>query len=211
MLPARYLSIKAASHLLGVCPKTLRRWDKAGLLLPAFRTVGNHRRYDRHGLLQFQQSKLERLPSRILTTPSVNSAPRAAIYGRVSATRQHQTGDLGRQLAELTGYCHKKGYTLGQSYADVGSGLNDQRRGLLRLLRDVAVQKFDVLIVHYSDRLARFGIEIIRQYLASWAVHLEIIHPTVVESSPHAELITDLTAILYSFMGKLYRLRRTPS
>ena len=92
---------------------------------------------------------------------------------------------------------------------DVGSGLNDQRRGLLRLLRDVAVQKFDVLIVHYSDRLARFGIQIIRQYLASWVVQLEIIHPTVVESSPHAELITDLTAILYSFMGKLYRLRRS--
>jgi len=35
-----------------------------------------------------------------------------------------------------------------------------------------------------------------------------VIHPTIVQSSVHAELITDLTAILYSFMGKLYRLRR---
>lgn len=94
------------------------------------------------------------------------------------------------------------------TYADIGSGLNDQRRSLLRLLRDVALHKFDLLVVHYSDRLARFGLAVIRQYLASWAVRLEVIHPTVIESAPHAELITDLTAILYSFMGKLYRLRR---
>jgi predicted site-specific integrase-resolvase len=44
--------------------------------------------------------------------------------------------------------------------------------------------------------------------LASWGVSLDIMHPTVVNGTPHAELITDLTAILYSFMGRLYRARR---
>ena len=206
---ARYLSIKAASYLIGVCTKTLRRWDKAGWFLPAFRTAGTHRRYDRHVLLQFGQQKRASLPKRTLTTPSAAYAPRAVLYGRVSAARQNQSGDLARQLAELTHYCQQKGYTLVRSYTDIGSGLNDQRRGLLHLLRDAAAQQFEVLVVHYADRLARFGLQIIREYLASWAVRLELVHLTVVESSPHAELITDLTAILYSFMGKLYRLRRS--
>jgi len=62
--------------------------------------------------------------------------------------------------------------------------------------------------VKYNDRLARFGLQVIKEYLQSWNVQLEVIHPNVVDNSPHADLITDLTAILYSFMGKLYRMRR---
>ncbi|MHA1652076.1 MAG: MerR family transcriptional regulator, partial [Candidatus Helarchaeota archaeon] len=41
-----YLTISEAALLLGVCPKTLRRWDRAGFFKPAFRTAGQHRRYD---------------------------------------------------------------------------------------------------------------------------------------------------------------------
>jgi predicted site-specific integrase-resolvase len=33
-------------------------------------------------------------------------------------------------------------------------------------------------------------------------------HPAVVDGPPHVELITDLIAILYSFMGRLYSARR---
>ena len=94
-------------------------------------------------------------------------------------------------------------------YSDVASGLNDTRFGLLNLLRHSAMGKFDLMVVNYNDRLARFGINIICNYLASWDVRLEVINPTVVNPYPHAELITDLTAILYSFMGNLYRLRRS--
>ncbi|MHA1146582.1 MAG: hypothetical protein ACTSRW_17735, partial [Candidatus Helarchaeota archaeon] len=59
-------------------------------------------------------------------------------------------------------------------------------------------------------RLARFGLQIIKEYLKSWNVRLEVVHPNIINNSPHAELITDLTSILYSFMGRLYRMRRTP-
>ena len=92
--------------------------------------------------------------------------------------------------------------------SDVASGLNDNRKGLLTLLRNVATGKFDTLVVNYNDRLARFSLQILREYLASGGVRLEVIHPTIVQSSVYAELITDLTAILYFFMGKLYRIRR---
>ncbi|MFX1295050.1 MAG: MerR family DNA-binding transcriptional regulator [Promethearchaeota archaeon] len=63
MNSSRYLSIGIASHLLGVCSKTLRRWGRAGKLRSAFRTLGNHRRYDRQLVLSWL-----RVPSTRLNT-----------------------------------------------------------------------------------------------------------------------------------------------
>ena len=133
---------------------------------------------------------------------------RCAIYGRVSASRQKKSGELHRQLAILGEHSNIQGYKMVKSYSDVGSGLNDTRKGLLKMLRDASRGKFDILLIHYNDRLARFGLGIIKEYLHSWGVEFEVIHPTLVDDSPHGQLITDLTEILYSFMGKLYRLRR---
>ena len=204
---SRYISIGIAANLLGVCPKTLRRWEYAGKLRPAFRTLRNHRRYDRQRVLTWLRDTSTQLNQRI-SKMARRRAERAAIYGRVSSSRQKITGDLGRQLEGLHEYCQEQGFQSISMYSDIGSGLNDRRKGLLRLLRDVAGGKLDVVVVNYRDRLARFGIQVLREFFNSWAVRLEIVHPTIAESSPHAELITDLTAILYSFMGKLYRLRR---
>lgn len=133
---------------------------------------------------------------------------RSAVYGRVSSSRQVKSGDLKRQLNTLKSYSRKRGHVIRKCYSDVGSGLNDKRRGLLKLLSDASSGKFEVVVVNYKDRLARFGLQIIKEYLKSWNVHLEVVHPNIVDDSPQAELISDLTAILYSFMGKLYRMRR---
>lgn len=119
-----------------------------------------------------------------------------------------KSGALKRQLSALKSYSRKRGHVIHKSYSDVGSGLNDKRRGLLKLLSDASLGKFEVVVVNYNDRLARFGLQIIKEYLNSWNVHLEITHPNTVDDSPQAELIANLTAILYSFMGKLYRMRR---
>ena len=208
MASGLYLSIGPAAALLGVCPKTLRRWEYAGKLIPSFRTSGGHRRYHRTCILSYLNQRPEDPMSAAPELASLPVRPRGAIYGRVSASKQKVTGDLERQLTELKQYCANKGYLLAGIYSDVASGLNDKRKGLLMLLRSVAAGKFDVVVVNYNDRLARFSLQILREYLTSWGVRLEVIHPTIVQSSVHAELITDLTAILYSFMGKLYRLRR---
>ncbi|MFX1294820.1 MAG: hypothetical protein ACFFD2_08200 [Promethearchaeota archaeon] len=96
-----------ASHLLGVCLKTLRRWGRAGELRPAFRTLGNHRRHDRQLMITW----LRILSTRLNTNGQkkvLRSAERAAVYGRVSSSRQKMTGDLARQLEGLREYCRKQ-------------------------------------------------------------------------------------------------------
>jgi len=192
-----FLSIGQVACFLGVCTKTLRRWDSEGKFISDFRTVGNHRRYSKARILNIIQKRKNK-----------TSALRNAVYGRVSSSRQVKSGDLKRQLSSLKSYSQKRGHVIHKSYSDVGSGLNDKRRGLLKLLSDASLGKFEVVVVNYNDRLARFGLQIIKEYLKSWNVHLEVIHPNIMDDSPQAELISDLTAILYSFMGKLYRMRR---
>ena len=193
-----FLSIGQVASLLGVCTKTLRRWDSANTFKSDLRTPGNHRRYGKARILNLLRNR-KRTPRRM----------KCALYGRVSSSRQEKSGDLKRQLSDLKKFSRKKGYSVHKQYSDVGSGLNDKRKGLLNLLKDASSGKFEIVIVNYNDRLARFGLQIVKEYLKSWNVQLEVIHPNIVDDSPHAELITDLTAILYSFMGKLYRMRRS--
>ncbi|MBD3226990.1 MAG: hypothetical protein GF329_02290 [Candidatus Lokiarchaeota archaeon] len=111
---------------------------------------------------------------------------RAAVYGRVSSPRQRRSGELERQITTIESYCTSKGYCIIKSYSDVGSGLNDKRRGLLRLLHDAARGAFEEVDINYKDRLSRFGLQIIREYLSSWAVELEIINTNIADNSPHA-------------------------
>jgi len=208
MRSGNYISIGRVAAMLGVCTKTLRRWDAAGKFLASFRTKGGHRRYHVKDILSFSQASARICYEKRGASEQKLCMDRAAVHGRVSASRQRKSGDLERQLQALERFCMGKGYEVVESCSDVGSGLNDTRKGLLKLLRKVPLGLFDVIVVNYSDRLARFGLQIFREFVASWGVRLEVINPTIVDSSPHAELITDLTSILYSFMGKLYRLRR---
>jgi len=48
------INIKEASKLIGVSPKTLRRWEKEGKIT-SFRTLGNHRRYDKEEILKIMK------------------------------------------------------------------------------------------------------------------------------------------------------------
>ena len=59
------LQIRDAASYLGVCNKTLRRWESRGYILPQ-RTQGYHRRYDSDALIQFQKTGIY----------EVNSAPK---------------------------------------------------------------------------------------------------------------------------------------
>ena len=144
------LSIGQVACFLGVCTKTLRRWDSEGKFKSDFRTIGNHRRYSKARIVNFIQKRKDK-----------TSTLRSALYGRVSSSRQVKSGDLKRQLSTLKSYSRKRGHVIHKCYYDVGSRLNDKRRGLLKLLNDASLGKFEVVVVNYNDRLARFGLQII--------------------------------------------------
>ncbi len=87
---AGFLSMGEAAGVLGVCTKTLRRWDKRGILKPAYRTAGLHRRYDRRDISKIFEKRVLRGIARDMPKEKNNRVdikPRCALYGRVSSSK----------------------------------------------------------------------------------------------------------------------------
>src|SRR5258708_35498183 len=125
---------------------------------------------------------------------------RVAIYTRVSAAENRP--NLDSQAERLLAYCAAKGYAVSQVVKEVGSGINDKRPKLLKLLSDLDV---DVIVVEHKDRLTRFGFSYIETLLEGQARRVEVINLAQDEKE---DLLTDLTTIIYSFCARLYGLRR---
>ena len=127
MIESDFLRIGEAASFLGVCNKTLRRWESSGRLRPAYRTAGGHRRYARHELVALVKVQFNESAGRAKKEGESRGVRlRAAIYGRVSSSRQKKQGDLEQQVQALEQYCREAGFVITRIYSDVGSGLNDR-------------------------------------------------------------------------------------
>ena len=92
-----------------------------------------------------------------------------------------------------------------QILSDVGSGLNENRKGFLRLLEMVTERKVSRVIVAYKDRLTGFGFETLRKVFQVFGTEIEVINSE--EKVPQEELVEDLVTIVSHFAGKLYGMR----
>src|ERR1700712_240068 len=76
---------------------------------------------------------------------------RAVLYMRVSTVDQHPE----TQLYDLRQMAEQRGYRIVEEYTDVISGAKARRPGLDGMMRDGRRNKFDVVLVWASDRIAR--------------------------------------------------------
>ncbi len=86
---------------------------------------------------------------------------------------------------------------------DRGSGLQENRPGVNRVLRLVADGSVTVVRVTHEDRLARFGIGWLRQLFAVYGV--EVLHPK--KLGGRVELLGDFACLVTTFAGRLYGVR----
>jgi len=128
---------------------------------------------------------------------------RAIIYTRVSDDKKE---DLKRQIEDLNQYCIAKGYKVVDVLSDVGSGLNTDRKGLLKLFDYVVNRKADAVIITYKDRLTRFGFEYFEFFFKQYNVRIEAVLGEEPKDA-YQELVEDLMSIITSFAGKLYGMR----
>ncbi len=193
----RYYRIALAAQLLGLCPKTLRRWDAAGKIT-CVRTPGGHRRIAHSEVLILLTGMAPRSPHR---------EPEAvAIYGRVSSHEQKIKGDLDRQTATAVEFCARHGLPIRYILHDVSSGLNTHRTGLTKLCRLIERPQVTRVLITYTDRLTRFGFEYLEAYFNSHGAIIEPIQQPP-SSSWHEELVQDLIAIITAFSGRVHGLR----
>lgn len=84
------------------------------------------------------------------------------IYARVSSNEQKSKGDLDRQvISVLEGFSGKIKNPL--IFKEVGSGLNDNRKQLHKLIDMILENKVNNIYITYRDRLTRFGYYYIEQ------------------------------------------------
>jgi len=174
----RHYTMREAAKILGVSVRTIQRWDKAGKIR-CIRTPGGRRRVP--------ESEIRRILGL--------SEERVMGYARVSSRSQRD--DLERQVQAIREYASQRGYELAGVITDVGSGLNERRRGYLRLLDMVAERRVSRVIVTYPDRLTRFGFSTLRRLFQAFETEIEVINE-------REELVEDLIAIVAHFAGRLY-------
>ncbi len=145
---------------------TIRRWEREGII-KALRTPTGHR------LSTEAEIKRDLGINRVETKDSERR--RVALYARVSTRKQQQAGNLARQSERLLAYAEKNNYSIQLNIQDLGSGLNENRQGLKRVLQAIHQETIDTILIEYKDRLARFGYQYLEQYAHSYGVTIEVI------------------------------------
>jgi putative resolvase len=181
-MPEKLYTLKEACLLLGLHPRTIQKWDKQGKIR-VVRTPGGRRR--------IPESEIRRLQG--------EKGIRSIIgYARVSSNTQKD--DLERQVE----YLRQSGVQ--EVITDIGSGLNEKRKGFLRLLDRVLHNEVDKVVILYEDRLTRFGFDTLKKVFEAHGTTIEVLNQTNVKP-PQQELVEDLITIISHFSGKLYGMR----
>jgi len=175
----------------GLHRNTLYNWEKQGLLKP-IRTPGGRRRYRR--------DEIERLLSLGIPEGAGENKPRTVLYARVSTKKQSDY--LRSQVARLEEYAKERGWNY-EVIAEVASGVNEDRRGIVKILNRAKRGEIDRVVVEYEDRLARFGLGYIKRFLEAFGVDLVVLNPKESRDAQE-ELAQDLVSVVSSFAAKIY-------
>lgn len=187
----RLVSIGEAASALGVSITTLRRWAASGRLA-AEHTAGGHRRYD-----------LAKLKPELFRAEA-DAQRRTVAYARVSS--HDQKDDLERQKQVLELYCARQGWTF-EVIADLGSGMNDHKKGLKKLLEAIIDGQIGRLVITHQDRLLRFGAELVFAICEAQQVEVVILNQGE-DTTFEEDLAQDVLEIITVFSARLYGSRR---
>ena len=89
---------------------------------------------------------------------------------------------------------------------EVGSGLNDNRKQLHKLIDMVLNNEVNGIYITYRDRLTRFGYHYLEKICKYKGVEIHVLNNEREEDINKA-LVEDVMALIASFSGKLYGMR----
>jgi len=126
----------------GISYRTAGQWFKEGKLPGAYQMPS--------GTILVKEEEVESIERGV------------AIYARVSSAENKK--NLESQAKRLSNYATAKGWRTHHIVKEIGSGVNDGRQKLVRLLKR---KDWDVLLVEHKDRLSRFGFNYLWLWLES--------------------------------------------
>ena len=120
------------------------------------------------------------------------------LYARTSSSQNKEL--LDNQVERLKNYATSRGYKIKQIVKEFGSGLNDERKQLSKILQD---NQYDKIIVENKDRLTRFGFNWIQLLTGN---RIEVINEA---KEKDEDIVKDLISIIHCFSARIYGLRRS--
>lgn len=144
-----------------------------------------------------------KLPTGTIIIPNeknVNKKEHVITYARVSSSENKD--NLESQSIRLINYCNANGWKTDENIKEIGSGLNDQRPKLLKILTSGIATK---LVVEHKDRLSRFGSSYIE--LACKHFNCEVVYINNITNEKE-DLIQDFVNVITSFCARIYGQRR---
>ncbi len=188
------LTIRNIKELYGISRITLINWEKKGLLNP-IRTPGGQRRYRKEDI-----EELLNLKEKEEKTEKADTI----LYAKVSTKKQEKY--LKNQIERLEKFAKSKGYRY-EIISEIASGINENRRGLRKLLNKIKRGEVKTVIIEYPDRLARFGYEYLKFFMETFGVKLIVVNGKKETEDLNKELAEDLIAIVTSFSARIYGAR----
>ena len=163
-------------------PQTVWKWCRTGKMpVPVERTPS--------GMWLVHDPKYE--------TPVPSDTRQSCTVCYARAASAGQKADLQRQADRLKAFALSMGVEAPEIVTETGSGMDDKRRKLKRLLADPTV---GMIIVEHRDRLARMNAGLVESALKAQGRRIIVVDDT--ESDD--DLVRDMTDALTSFCARLY-------
>ena len=164
--------------MIGVSTRTMQRYDIDGIthseLLPSGR-----RAFPRDEVIRF-------LDSRGVLYRDDAEQRHDVVYARVSSYDQKKHGDLDRQALHIMETAD--GLLSPVILKECGSGLNDERPQLAKLMDMVAADEVRNVYVTYQDRLTRFGYHYLERFFSAHGTNIVVLEDIREKKSVEEEL-----------------------
>ena len=174
------MKLSTYAKKLGISYRTAWEWFKEGKVKGAYKTES--------GTIIVPEEKLPK-------------GEYVIIYARVSSSENKS--NLNSQAERLVNYAIAKGYQINEVVKEIGSGVNDNRRKLQRILSG---GKATTIVVEHKDRLTRFGYNYLDTLLSQRGCKIEVVN---LSNEDKEDLMQDLISIITSFCARYYGLRRS--
>jgi len=199
-LTKSYYKPGEVARMLGVTARAVMLYDDKGQI--EFERTATGRR------IIAKDKLVEYLEGAGLLVCDLSDKKHDVVYARVSTHKQKERGDLDRQTDSLLAFVADKEPRNLLILKEVGSGLNDNRKSLLKLIGLMLNGHVSRIFIAYKDRLTRFGFNYLKAVAEHNKVEIIIMSTEIVEKTVQEELAEDLVSIIHSFSGKLYGMRR---
>jgi len=122
-------------------------------------------------------------------------------YARVSSSQNKI--NLESQAERIIHFANLSGLPVHSIIKEIGSGLNDKRPKLLKILNDIEITH---IVVEHKDRHTRFGFNFLKDWMASRQCQIVVINNIETDKE---DLMQDFVSLVTSMVARLYGLRRS--